>query len=107
MVDCFDTSQGEHSSKVNLPSLGQQVTARLSARKVCHRWGQSSRSPGQGHCNIHISVCVYICVLWRVLVIFISVFYGSVGKSNCVTFSSTCCRAPNFIFCYEVVVTVQ
>jgi hypothetical protein len=48
-----------HSSSVNLPSSGQQVTARLSARKVSVTGGgeQSSRSPGQGHyINIGVGV---------------------------------------------------
>jgi len=44
-----------HPPNVNLPSLGQQVTSRLSAHKVSVAGGgeeQGPRPPGQGHYNV-------------------------------------------------------
>jgi hypothetical protein len=57
-VGCHPLTTTTHSSNVNLPSSRQQVTARLSARKVSVTGGeQSSRSPGQGrYIKIGVSV---------------------------------------------------
>ena len=67
-------------SNVNLPSSGQQSTARLSARKVSVAGGkQSPRSPGQGRykCSNILALSCFMLYIWTALVLFVRLWKSS------------------------------
>jgi len=72
-----------HPTNVNLPSSGQQVTARLSPRKVSVTGGeQGPRPPGQGHYNLHTATASSMSVTIRVYIEGWGVKFQSVVRTD-------------------------
>jgi len=63
-VEFHSLTTTTHPPIINLPSSGQQVTARLSVRKVPVTGGKGSKIPWSGTLNKHlVSVCVWCSVV--------------------------------------------